>query len=101
MEQLARRAAARRVLQLVDHLVLGHAEQAVQVQLAVQQVERPLKHGRRRADAVVPVDFAEHDVARENHQFGGGLALVGNANPSPASFRQRLPKSRCWSKCRP
>ena len=47
----------------------------------MQQVERPLKHGRGRADAVVPVDLAEHDVAGEDHQFGGRLALVGDGQP--------------------
>ena len=44
----------------------------------MQQVERPLEHGRGRADAVVPIDLAEHDVAGEDHQFGGRLALVGD-----------------------
>ena len=80
-EQLARRPAAGRPLQLVDHLVLGHAEQGVEVERAVQQVERPLEHGRGRADAVVPIDLAEHDVAGEDHQFGGRLALVGDRQP--------------------
>ena len=44
----------------------------------MQQVKRPLEHGRGRADAVVPIDFAEHHVAGEDHQLGRRLAFVGD-----------------------
>ena len=64
-----------------DQLVFGPAKQRVQIQPMVQQVKGPLKHGRGRADRVVPVDFAEHHVPREDHHFGRRAAFVGDRQP--------------------
>ena len=44
----------------------------------MQQVKRPLQHGRGRAHAVMPIHFAEHHIPGENHEFGGGFAFVGD-----------------------
>ena len=50
------------------------------------QPDGPLQHRRGGPDRMVPVDLAEHHVSGEDHQLGGGPALVGD--------RQRRRRSR-------
>ena len=64
--------------QRVDHRLFGHRDQPLEIELAAQQVKCPLQHGRGRAHGVVPIDFAEHHVAGEDHHLGGRLAFVGD-----------------------
>ena len=49
-----------------------------EIELAAKLVKGTLQHGGGRAHGVVPIHFAEHDVAGKDHHFGGGLALVGD-----------------------
>ena len=44
----------------------------------MQQIERPLEHGRGGSDSVVPINLAEHHVPREDQHFGGSLSLFGD-----------------------
>ena len=75
-EQVAGRVRAGHALEFGHELVSGRRNTASR-STAVQQIKGPLEHGRGRADAVVPIDLAEHHIAGKNHQFGGRAALVG------------------------
>ena len=53
-------------------------DEAGRVDSLPDEPHRPLQHRGGGADGMVPVDLAEHDVAGEHHQLGGGAALVGD-----------------------
>ena len=67
----------------------------------MQQVERPLEHGRGRADAMVPVDFAEHHIAGKDHQLRGRAAFVSDRQAIAGTIQAEAAQQPLWSKCRP
>ena len=76
VEKIPRFGLPGHVAHLGHHPVLGEAEDLVPGDVAVQQVEGPLQHGRGGTNPMMPVNLAEHHVARKNHHLGSRLALL-------------------------
>ena len=78
VEEFARRRLPGDVAHLGHHAILGEAKDFVTGDVAVEQVEGPLQHRRGGANPVMPVNLAEHHIARKDHHLGGRLALLGD-----------------------
>jgi len=78
VEQVARGALPCPALHLLDHGTLGEGKQRFVIEGFAEEAEGALQHGGGGADGVVPVDFAEHDIAGEDHHLGGGFSFFGD-----------------------
>lgn len=56
-------------------------EIAPMVSARMKKKESTLQHCRRTSDGMMPIDFAEHDVPRKNHQLSRRPAFAGDGQP--------------------